>query len=399
MTTPLWAASLMSVKASTIFFTGFESGYSEWKDQQLCCEYSATVVSSPVKAGSKALKVTYKKTDYTAQGSRRAELEGESVPAGSERWYGVSIYVPTSFTTTEGPFIITQFHDRPDEGEKSKIPALFLSTDGQNLSLGNRWDTRPITPPRDVQRQDWDLGSLPKGRWIDFVFHVKWSYQSDGILEVFQDGRMIVSKRGPNTYNDQRGPYMKIGMYASDIRSHPEEYNFDEQVLYFDEVRIEDGSASYEDVAPRGNARANTNTGSQEIRLEAEQMSLSAYHIESGNSAASGSALISLNNGIDTTDTADSTFSGALGKYDVYVGYFDEDDGVGNLQLSIGGAPIAAWQLDQNLGSAYADAKTLVRKKVASGVSINKGARIEIKGTLNQKEWARVDYIDFVPVP
>lgn len=238
------------------------------------------------------------------------------------------------------------------------------------------------------------MGPLPKGRWIDFVYHVKWSYQSDGILEVFQDGRKVVSKMGPNSYNDPKGPYMKIGMYASGIHNKTENYNFNEQVLYFDEVRIGDATASYQAVAPRGN------TGQvQEIRVEAEQMFLSAYRIESGNSAASGGALISLNSATTTTDTASSTFSGSSGKYDVFVGYFDENDGVAQLQASIGGAQIAAWQLDQNLGDGAAIAKTLVRRKVASGLSINQGARIEIKGTVNRQEWARVDYIEFVPVP
>lgn len=230
---PVWALPLMSVKAAIIFSSPFESGFSEWKYQQLCCSHSAELVSSPVRAGNKALKFTYKKTDYTNEGSRRAELEDSSIPAGSERWYAVSIYVPTSFTTTEGGFIITQFHSTEDQGEPGKIPPLFLATDGQTLRLGNRWDTtKTTTNIRDVQRQDWDLGPIPKGRWVDFVFHAKWSYQSDGLLEVFQDGKKVISKIGPNSYNDDRGPYMKIGMYASDIRSETEKYDFSERVLY-----------------------------------------------------------------------------------------------------------------------------------------------------------------------
>lgn len=402
LTTSALAVPWTKVTAATIFVSDFESGYSEWRNEQFCCEHSAEVVSSPVRAGNKALKVTYKKTD--GQNTERAELAGDFVPAGSERWYAISIYVPTSFTTTEGNFIITQFHGKLDPGEKSILPPLFLGTNGERLTLGNRWDPRRITPPRDVQRQDWDLGPLPKGRWMDFVFHIKWSYQSDGILEVFQDGKLVVSKRGPNSHNNAVGPYMKIGMYAGNIEDNPEEYNFTQQEIYYDEVRVGDQSSSYQDVAPRGNGGGepgpNPDPGSnQEIRVEAEGMSLSAYRIESENSAASGNALISLKDAIANTDTASSTFSGTSGKYDVYVGYFDENDGVANLQVNIGGVRLANWQLDQNLGAGNAVDKTLVRKKVASGLSINKGARIEIKGTVNQSEWARVDYIDFVPVP
>jgi hypothetical protein len=164
----------------------------------------------------------------------------------------VSIYVPNDFKVTEGSFIITQFHDKPDSEEGGKIPPLFLQTNGRTLKLGSRWDaSKTTTNSRDVQRQNWDLGPLPKGRWIDFVYHVKWSYQSDGLLEVFQDGKRVVYKKGPNSYNDDLGPYMKIGMYASGIRSKPEKYDFDQQVLYFDEVQVGDASASYEAVIPR----------------------------------------------------------------------------------------------------------------------------------------------------
>lgn len=116
LTTPVWALSLMSVDAATIFFSGFESGFSEWRWKEICCDYSAQVVSSPVKAGNKALKITYKKTDYTVRGDKRSELADSPIPAGSERWYGVSIYVPTTFTTTQDGFIITQFHDWSDPG-------------------------------------------------------------------------------------------------------------------------------------------------------------------------------------------------------------------------------------------------------------------------------------------
>jgi hypothetical protein len=82
-------------------------------------------------------------------------------------------------------------------------------------------------------------------------------------------------------------------------------------------VRIGDASASYQDVAPRDNGGGDP--GQKAIRVEAEQMFLSAYRIKSGNSAASGSALISLRDAINTTDITSSTFSGASGKYDVFV--------------------------------------------------------------------------------
>lgn len=52
-----------------------------------------------------------------------------------------------------------------------------------------------------------------------------------------------------------------------------------------------------------------------------------------------------LRDAIDTTDIAFFTLPRASGKYDVYVGYFDEEDEVANLQVNVPGALIAAWRL------------------------------------------------------
>ena len=134
------------------------------------------------------------------------------------------------------------------------------------------------------------------------------------------------------------------------------------------------------------------------ILIEAESMSLSRYKIED-NSAASGGRLISLRNNDAITDTASSEFSGTSGKYDVFVGYADENDGVANLQINIGGVELDSWQLDKELGANYANKQTLIERKVASGLEIQKGDSIELEGTTNQEEWAQFDYVKFVPVP
>jgi len=82
------------------------------------------------------------------------------------------------------------------------------------------------------------------------VFHVKWSHKSDGILQVWKDGQLIVDKKGPNTYNDQVGPYFKIGVYKPDWKENPQASNTDKRVLYFDQVRIGDNNAGYSAVTP-----------------------------------------------------------------------------------------------------------------------------------------------------
>jgi Ca2+-binding RTX toxin-like protein len=128
-------------------------------------------------------------------------------------------------------------------------------------------------------------------------------------------------------------------------------------------------------------------------------MSLSNYRIESAGGSASGGRLISLYNApAGPTGTASLAFAGSTGTYDVVIGYYDENDGVASLDVRVGGTSLSKWQLDQNLGSGSVSGRTLVRRTVAGGVSLTNGSLIEIQGAADQGEWARVDYIEFIPI-
>ena len=132
------------------------------------------------------------------------------------------------------------------------------------------------------------------------------------------------------------------------------------------------------------------------IRIEAEDMALTTYRTESG-SFASGGKLISLLNATGSMGTASAMFAGEEGRYDVVIGYYDENDGVSQLQVSVGGIPYK-WDLNQNLDGGLASPQSLVRRTLATEVSLKQGTAIEIKGTVNQTEWSRVDYIEFIPI-
>jgi len=139
---------------------------------------------------------------------------------------------------------------------------------------------------------------------------------------------------------------------------------------------------------------------STSIRIEAEKVTLTNYRLESGISAASGRTVISLNGGTTTeTGSASYTFTGPSGTYDVILGYYDEKDGVSNLQVFKGTTALANFMVDQNRGSTLALAQTLVPRKIAKGLKINQGETITITGTENSGEPVRVDYIEFIPIP
>lgn len=141
-------------------------------------------------------------------------------------------------------------------------------------------------------------------------------------------------------------------------------------------------------------------------RIEAENMLLSTYHHESGGNHTSGQALISLTGGTLTdTGTASLAFAGLSGTYDVIIGYYDENDGVAQLGVQIGGKalfsnrPNSLLALDQNRGGSLPSSQTLVPRKIAKGIEVTNGQQIVITGVENQGESARVDYIEFIPIP
>ncbi|WP_250122666.1 polysaccharide lyase [Chroococcidiopsis sp. CCMEE 29] len=245
---------IASTKSPKIIAKRFERDLSGW-GQELCCKHSAQIASHPTRAGGEAVKITLKKSDPYFKNSRpRAELKLRPVPANSEHWYGLSLFIPKEYTLEPKSFeIITQFISPPDKdlGEKWHRPSLTLSMRKKGFTLTNYWDSRQITKGKQFEgRQQWNLGAVEKGKWIDFVYHAKWSYKSDGLLEAWKGGKLILRRKGANTFNDKRGPSFKMGIYKPDWKSRPERSITTQRIIYFDEVRIGDASASYKDVAP-----------------------------------------------------------------------------------------------------------------------------------------------------
>ncbi|OWY64767.1 hypothetical protein B7486_45510 [cyanobacterium TDX16] len=249
----IWLMPLSSkVKSDTlVFLSDFESGYSEW-GTEFHYEYSAQLVNSPVRAGKQAVKFLLKKEDTRIDGVKRAELRLGEVPPDSEIWYGFSVFLPSDYQQDPSSEIIAQWHDLPDKnlGETWKSPALSLSTKDGRFILNRKWDSKRVTVVPEG-KETIDLGLYQTGKWTDFVFHVKWSSNSNGRLKVWQDGKLVVRRNGPNNYNDARGPYLKIGIYKGDWKNYPDKSTVSERELYYDEVRVGDANARYKDIAPR----------------------------------------------------------------------------------------------------------------------------------------------------
>ena len=141
----------------------------------------------------------------------------------------------------------------------------------------------------------------------------------------------------------------------------------------------------------------------QDLFIEAEDMALSStYQIES-RTIASGNQLISLYNPNGSvpgeTGTASFTFGGRSGRYDITIAYFDESDGVGEIEVDIGGDTVDRWILNESSGRAAVPNANSFRTRTISSQDLTNGELVTLRGTASdpEGEWGRIDYVEIRP--
>lgn len=256
---PAVVSAAPAPRSDKLLFVGdFESNNYEGWNTQFPHSTKGQIVESPVRAGKYASRSELTYADFKAFGdsrNRRCEVYTENVgKPGEERWYGFSIYLPKGWEELETFDIVMQIHNKPDPGEGPKSPILTLETHGKDWVVNNRWDKEKISKPGEhgsggtiTSNRLWQ-GPYEVEKWTDWVLHVKWSLEDDGLIEVWKNGEKVAEHKGPNGYNDEQPYYMKVGVYkpAYRVTAPPQ------RVLYHDEVRIGNEKASYADVAPPG---------------------------------------------------------------------------------------------------------------------------------------------------
>lgn len=128
------------------------------------------------------------------------------------------------------------------------------------------------------------------------------------------------------------------------------------------------------------------------VRIEAEQMTLTGYTAENS-SPSSGGKVINVGNG---DGVASTRFAGAAGTYDFEVVYHDENDGQSSLAVWVDGVSIDSWVLDEATDSTIATVGNR-RARVIAGVVLKANSLVEIRGSYDAGEYSRVDYLDIAP--
>jgi alpha-glucuronidase len=94
--------------------------------------------------------------------------------------------------------------------------------------------------------------------------------------------------------------------------------------------------------------------------------------------------------------TAEWTWNGAPGRYNIAVQYFDLQGGAAKFTFSVNSQPQATWQADANLPSKHPDGDNSTRHTIRS-IDLNPGDTIRVEGTPDGSDPAALDYIEATP--
>jgi hypothetical protein len=197
------AASASSPPSGGVVWRGdFETGdLSQFTRAQMVSPDRLQVISSPVRQGSRALKVTVKQGDdpIGASGNRNELARLTYEPAGSEYYYRWSTMFAPDFPSPATWQLFAQWHHT---GSSGSPPVEFAINNG-----------RIILYCRSTEM--WSA-PLVRGAWQDFIFHARWSPDPNvGFVELYHNGQLVLPRRYCATQFPGMVNYLKTGLYRN----------------------------------------------------------------------------------------------------------------------------------------------------------------------------------------
>ncbi|RYZ55214.1 MAG: hypothetical protein EOP49_03375, partial [Sphingobacteriales bacterium] len=102
-------------------------------------------------------------------------------------------------------------------------------------------------------KERFDIGTIIKNKWRTYVLHVIHSHGSDGLIEVWEDGKKVITRTGANSYdfNSFDKPKWKLGLYKWDWNGDGTT-DTKKRVIFFDNVRLGNEKATYANMVSSG---------------------------------------------------------------------------------------------------------------------------------------------------
>lgn len=225
--------------AGLIFEELFGSGSAfSGQSLQFAGSHSFQIISDPQKSSNKVGKFELRYSDPIVKSGKRAEVGFRDELR--EGWYSYSVYFPTSgFSRDSNPEAITQWHQ---EGGGSPPNAVQVENDRIYFRSINRSDTKDNS---NKVYTNYSLGNVERGKWVEFVFHIVHSPNSDGLIEIWKNKTKLHTIKGPNMRRSYPLPTLKLGIYKWTWKT--KRTDTDKRIVYFDNVKVGNEKASLTD--------------------------------------------------------------------------------------------------------------------------------------------------------
>ena len=220
----------------------FENGdFDGWSVRRLPRPDSAVIQRQVVRIGSRACRFEIGKGDFVSQGARAELRDWYNAPLEAETWYGFATFLPRDFTPPRNVgVVLAQWHDQAELGDPSGKPPLAIRYVDGVLRFTGAFSQVASDDP-DQRYVFHEIAGIAHDVWFDFVFAIHWSKIGNSRIEAFLDGKSLFRFVGPLGYRNQiKGPYFKLGVYASGEIDAP-------LVVYHDNYSR---GASFDDVNP-----------------------------------------------------------------------------------------------------------------------------------------------------
>jgi hypothetical protein len=200
-------------------------------------DYALQYVDSPVYSGERSARFEIKIDQPLVKNGKRCEVTIIKGLPGRNMWYSFAVYFPTDgFEKDSQREVINQWYQ-----DGTPATSLRVRNDRIYLETGSEKENR-----RQI-----DIATIRKNVWHEFVLHFIHSHDSDGLVEVWHNGKKVIKQRGGNMYNDVL-PKWKIGLYKAAFKFGTSDMK--RRVIYFDNIKVGNERASYDDMIPGGNS-------------------------------------------------------------------------------------------------------------------------------------------------
>lgn len=223
------------------------------------CHNSISSDTAIKKYGNRSVRFSIDAIDTNQCANLRSQIMKDGGTSNYIAWYGFSVYFTDSYPNNYDG--VESFFQVYRKDENDFMPPLTLNYYGFADSV-NGWprgnyltvvqslvspdSTKSMSPYTEYH---YPLDTIKFNKWNDFVIKVKWSNDTTGYIKVWMNDRLVYIYSGVNNYTPN---YLRLGLDKMDWRKNWKVSTTGSRVMYMDEFRIGNQSASYIDVFPGG---------------------------------------------------------------------------------------------------------------------------------------------------